>query len=102
MKRIGDWWFAPAPAERLAALRIVIGGYALAYLVGRLPEIIAVSRLPHGAFMPVGVVRVLEAPLPTPWVIAIAVATAVLLGAFVLGVAFRVCAPSPRLDSCGR
>ena len=29
--RIAAWWFAPAPAERLATLRIVIGGAALVW-----------------------------------------------------------------------
>ena len=93
MKRIADWWFAPAPAERLAALRILIGGFALCYVIGRLPELVAVSRLPRSAFQPIGVVRLLDAPLPTAVVIAITVATACLLAAFVLGFGFRVCAP---------
>ena len=46
MKRLADWWFAPAPAERLAALRILIGGYALVYLWARFGEVLAVAKLP--------------------------------------------------------
>lgn len=92
-KRLADWWFAPAPAERLAALRIAIGAYALVWLVGRIPELGELARLPAEHFRPVGVVRVLAGPLPPSAVIAIAAATAALLAGFVLGVAYRVVAP---------
>jgi hypothetical protein len=93
MKRIGDWWFAPAPAERLAALRILIGGYALLYVAVRLPEFVGVARYSPRNFHPIGVVRVLDAPLAPGLVTAIAVVTCVLLAAFVAGVAYRFTAP---------
>ena len=93
MRRIADWWFAPAPAERLAALRIAIGAYALLWLVGRIPELGELARLPAAHFQPVGVVRVLGGPLPPGATIAIGAVTAALLAAFVLGVAYRVVAP---------
>jgi hypothetical protein len=93
MKRIANWWFAPAPAERLAALRILIGAYALVYVAVRLPELAGVARYGRAVFHPVGVVRVLEAPLPPSVVIAIAVVTCVLLAAFVVGFAYRFIAP---------
>ncbi|HEY5951253.1 MAG TPA: HTTM domain-containing protein [Kofleriaceae bacterium] len=93
MKRIADWWFSPAPAERLAALRILIGGYALIYIVARLPELAAVARYGRGNFHPVGIVRVLAVPLPPGAVLAIAIATCVLLAAFVAGFAYRITAP---------
>ncbi len=79
MKRIADWWFAPAPAERLAA--------------SRFPEIVASARLPRALFEPLGVVRVLGAPLPSAVAIAIAATTLALLVAFTLGIAYRVIAP---------
>jgi hypothetical protein len=91
--RLARWWFAPAPAERLAALRILIGGYALVYVLGRLPEFIGVARYGAAQFRPIGVVRVLDAPLPPSVVIAIAAITCALLAAFVLGVAYRAIAP---------
>jgi uncharacterized membrane protein YphA (DoxX/SURF4 family) len=90
--RIADWWFAPAPAERLAMLRILIGTYALAWVGLRLGELHAVAQLTAG-WKPVGLARVLDAPLPPAVVLAIGVATCVLLAAFVLGVAYRVVAP---------
>jgi hypothetical protein len=91
--RLARWWFAPAPAERLAALRILIGGYALVYVLGRLPELIGVARYGAAQFRPIGVVRVLDTPLPPAAVIAIALVTCVLLAAFVLGIAYRALAP---------
>jgi hypothetical protein len=33
LHRIDGYWYTPAPAERLAALRLIIGGFALAYLL---------------------------------------------------------------------
>lgn len=93
MKRVAEWWFAPAPAERLAALRILIGAYALVYVAVRLPELAGVARYGRTVFHPVGVVRVLDAPLPPSVVLAIAIVTCVLLAAFVVGFAYRFTAP---------
>jgi hypothetical protein len=91
--RLSAWWFAPAPAERLAALRILIGGFALVYVAGRLPELVAVARYGDAQFAPIGVVRVLGAPLPAPLPLVIALVTCALLAAFVAGVWYRVTAP---------
>jgi hypothetical protein len=86
------WFFAPAPAERLAAIRIAVGVFAFGWVTGRLPEIYAVSKLPSG-WKPVGPVGYLVDPLP-PWlVLAILIVTSVLLALFVLGVRYRVVAP---------
>src|SRR5262245_51135723 len=93
MKRIADWWFAPAPAERLAALRILIGGYAFVYVTARLPEFIGVARYSATHFSPVGVVRVLDTPLPPSIATAIAIGTCCLLAGFVAGVRYRITAP---------
>jgi hypothetical protein len=93
MRRLSDWWFAPAPAERLAALRILIGGYALIYVAVRLPELLGVARYGRSNFHPVGIVRLLDAPLPPSVALTIAIATCVLLAAFVAGLHYRVTAP---------
>ena len=79
--------------ERLATLRILIGAYALVYVVLGIGELASVSSLPATRFSPVGVVRVLDQPLPVWLVTAIAVMTVVLLAGFVAGVAYRVVAP---------
>jgi vitamin K-dependent gamma-carboxylase-like protein len=93
MNAIARWWFAPAPAERLAVLRIAIGAYALVWLGARMTELIAVARLPKAQFAPVGIVAILDEPLPLLAVVAIAAATLLLLAAFVAGLAYRVVAP---------
>lgn len=93
MKKLAAWWFAPAPAERLAAVRILVGAFALAWVAGRLAESYAVARLPATHFAPTGVVRLIAAPLPPTVALAIGVATSLLLLAFVLGAWFRVVGP---------
>lgn len=93
MKRVADWWFAPAPGERLAALRIAIGTYALVYVIARFVELQAIARLPPQQFRPIGVTRILEAPLVAGTATAIIAATIVLLALLVAGVRYRVVAP---------
>ena len=93
MKRISAWWFAPGSAERLAAVRIAVGLFGLAWVAGRIWETYGVAKLPATHFRPIGVVRLLDAPLPPAVVLAIAIATSVALGLFVLGAAYRVVAP---------
>ncbi len=90
--RIASWWFAPAPPERLAMLRIAIGAFAFGWVWVRFGEIQRVSQLSAG-FHPVGVVRFLDTPLSPGTMTAIAVATLVLLAAFALGFAYRIVAP---------
>jgi hypothetical protein len=91
--RLARWWFAPAPPERLAALRIAIGGFALVWMIARLPEVLSVARLPATEFAPVGVIRVLAMPVPVVAVVAIAVATAACLIGFTAGLGYRITAP---------
>jgi hypothetical protein len=93
MTRIARWWFAPAPAERLAALRIAIGAYAVIWMIARLPELVAVARSPASQLAGVGVTRLLHAPLPPAVAVAVAVATIGLLLAFTAGAGYRVTAP---------
>ncbi|HET9624538.1 MAG TPA: hypothetical protein VFP84_24370 [Kofleriaceae bacterium] len=87
------WWFAPAPAERLAALRIAIGAFATVWLAARLPELWSLAHLSAHELAPVGVVRVVSAPLPVPVVLAIAVASVACLVAFTVGWRYRITAP---------
>ena len=77
-------------ALRLRALRIWIGGYALFYTLARLPELWRVAHYPAGELEPTGLARFV---LPAPLVIGIAIATCVLLGAFVAGWRYRIVAP---------
>lgn len=87
MKRLSAWWFAPAPAERLAALRIAIGGFALLYTLARHRALTAAYV---GSFEAVGVIRM---RVPSSLELAIVLATVVLLALFTLGVAYWLTAP---------
>ena len=56
-RALAGWWFAPLPAERLAALRVLVGLFALAYLSSRLGQLLALPGLPRGSWRPVGAVE---------------------------------------------
>ena len=94
MSKLGGWYFAPAPAERLAMLRWLIGGYALLYLVGRFLGFVDYSRFNPSHFKPVGPVALIEQPLPTAALVVIAGVTVVLGIAFVVGHRFRITGPA--------
>jgi hypothetical protein len=87
------WWFRPAPAERLAALRILVGGFALGYLVSRLPMFLGYGDFPARDFVPLGVTRLLSHPLSSGLHVALTIGTVVLAVLFVAGAGFRVVAP---------
>jgi hypothetical protein len=76
--------------ERLVALRILIGAYAVVYTLARLPELYAVARLPASQFEPTGLARFV---VPAPAVLVIAGLTVALLVAFVAGWRYRTTAP---------
>jgi len=87
------YWFEPAPARRLALLRILVGGFAFAHLVARFPSFTAVARFGREQFVPVGPVALLEEPLSSH-VVTMLVALTVVMGLpFVLGLFYRVTAP---------
>ncbi|MEZ4452427.1 MAG: hypothetical protein R3B09_23380 [Nannocystaceae bacterium] len=87
------WWRAPAPAERLAALRLLIGGFAAVYMLVRLPHLIGIGDLDPAGFRPIGVTSLLAATLDPAIVAAITVATALLGLAFVAGWRFAITGP---------
>lgn len=89
IERVGG----PNPTERLAALRLVLGGFALGYLLLRGPHLLGYAGFSPDRFSPVGVVSLLPAPV-SPWVHYLLYLAAVVSGfAFVLGVRFRLVAP---------
>jgi hypothetical protein len=83
---------AVAPPERLAMLRILTGGFALVYLVVRLPVFLALADRRTG-FDGVGVANLLDGPVSGVVVDATVAATALGGLAFVLGWRFRVAGP---------
>lgn len=85
---------APAPAARLAALRVLIGGFAMIYVFARLPYFLSYGGFTAAQFKPVGVVWLLcDAPLPSVVVTVLTLVTAVLSIPFFLGLGMRVVGP---------
>ena len=93
MKRTLDAWFAPAPAERLAAMRLLVGAFALVYLATQLPLWFGDAQFHDGDFRPLGVVRLLDGPLPRGLRLALPLVTMALAAVFMLGLAHRWLAP---------
>lgn len=88
-----DRWYRPVLApERLAALRILIGGFAALYLAIRLPNLLGLHDL--GGFDPPGLAALLSGPLPPALVVAQALLALALGLAFALGLCFRVTGPA--------
>lgn len=86
-------WFVPAPALRLATLRVLIVGFAWLYLFVRLPAVLVLHEHPAGQFHPVGLLLGWTAPPPVAVVI-VAVLAAIASGlAFGLGFRARVSGP---------
>lgn len=82
----------PAPAERLAALRLVLGGSALVYTVVRAAHLAG----QHSArqFAPVGPLAWLDSPLPQALIVALVAATIATGVAFTIGWRFRIAGPA--------
>jgi hypothetical protein len=85
--------FAPAPAERIAAVRVLVGAFGTVYVLARVPYILDIAALPDARFEAVGVVNALDGPLPVWTVRVLLVGTALLGVAFTVGWRYRVVAP---------
>ena len=94
MRTVDRWLFAPAPATRLAAFRVLAGGFALVYVIVRLPALWALTRRPEPRFDGVGVLGWLEGPPPSALVAGLLVATLVAGSAFVVGWRFEISGPA--------
>lgn len=90
---IGRWLAPAAPARRLALFRVLVGAFALVYLVVRLPAFWATATLADG-FDPVGVLAPLDRPLPAGAVRALVIAAPLLAAAVAAGLWFRVTGPA--------
>jgi hypothetical protein len=87
------WWTRPAWPEPLAALRVLLGGWAVIYVAIRAGDL-AGHPGDRGAFRPVGVLSVLETPYSNGLARS-AVAMTIVLGiAFVAGWRFRATGPA--------
>lgn len=89
VRRLDGYWLAPAPAERLALLRILIGGFALVYIAITAGNLMSVATFDARQFDPVGISNVLGGPLAASLACGLVVATFVAGLAFVAGWRFR-------------
>ena len=92
--RVGRWLFPPAPPERLAVFRILVGVFDVAYLAIRLPVFLALADRGADELQPVGLLAPLGQPLPGPLLVALVVAVLLLGAAFTLGSGFRWTGPT--------
>jgi hypothetical protein len=92
--RLDGWWRTPAPATRLAVLRLLVGGFALAYVVIRAPHLASYASFDDSQFAQVGVATLLSGPLPDLAVRLLVPATIASGVAFVAGWRFRVSGPA--------
>lgn len=92
-ERLLAFWYAPAPAVRLALLRIAFGAFATWYLGTRLRPLSNVATLEPWQFSPVGLAWFLARPLPSSVVLGAVVAALALAPAVALGFRYRVVAP---------
>lgn len=94
MKRTLDRvWFVPIPGLRLAVLRVLIGAFALVWLIGFAPILLPSLWFPPERFEPVGVVTLLEQPLAPALGVLIWLLTVIAGVATLLGWRFRMLAP---------
>ena len=93
LARFHRYWAGPQPAERLAALRIVTGLFALAYLLVRAAHFTGLANFGVSDFAPVGIARVLDEPLAPGAHYAVYIATVLSGAAFVSGAYFRFSGP---------
>jgi len=94
LERFDAWWLAPAPAERPAVLRVLVGLYCIGLLAARGSEYVAAVGSPAGQFAPAGVAGILKTPLPSAVGVVLIVATGVLAVAFTVGWRYRFSAPA--------
>jgi hypothetical protein len=89
-----DRFVAPAPAERLATLRILVGIYATGWAIVRLPEHLASTTRSDLGWRPSGLWSRLDAPPSDLAVLGLALGAPVLGLLFVAGRRFHVVGPA--------
>lgn len=84
---------ANIPSERLALVRILLGGFCVFYFSGRFSVFARAAALDPAGFRPVGIVSVLSAPLAVSWSIALQWLTLLCAVLFAIGYRYRITAP---------
>ena len=93
MKKLHDYWFSPAPATRLAFIRILTGGFGLWYLLTRYSHFTAYDKADPRLFSPVGFSALLSEPMPVFFAQALYYATLIARACYLLGFRFRLSGP---------
>ncbi len=93
LARVPEWLAPPVPARRLAIVRIVVMGYACAWLAGVGPDLLARAAFAPSRFAAVGL-AVWTGPVAPTTVAIVLVATALAGLAVLLGVGYRGLAPA--------
>ncbi len=93
VRRLDRWLQSPAPPERLAMLRLAIGGYALVNLFISIGEFARLAERPASQFEPVGLAGLLVDPVSSSVLWTLFVVSAISGTAFVAGAFFRVAGP---------
>ena len=93
LHRLNRFWFAEAPATRLALLRIVVGGFALQYVAVRYAMFMKMASSDPQLFEPVGLAWFLDRPIPVEGFQLLLIATLLANLAFVLGWRYRYTGP---------
>jgi hypothetical protein len=86
--------FAPAPAERLAVLRLLVGGFTVAYLAVRLGAFASLADASPGRFDPVGILWSLDGPLADGVLAGLLVVALAAGVAYTAGAWFRMSGPA--------
>jgi hypothetical protein len=90
---LGNYWHAPAPAERLAVLRILTGLFASIYVAVRIVYFASYAKLGPQQFKPIGIVSFIDAPASPTFTWTIAIITVLSGAAFTAGFYYRIAAP---------
>jgi hypothetical protein len=93
LRAFDRYWFDQAPAARIGFLRVLVGAFAVVYLVARTPYLLSYATFNPAQFDAMGPVSVIDSPL-LPWLWqGIVFATIALSVAFVLGWKHRITGP---------
>jgi hypothetical protein len=92
-ERIADVLEPVAPAERLAALRILVGAFTAIYVLARIPGFTSPLAQSPKSFAPVGLAHLLSQPMPAWALYALLGLTIATSACFVLGLRFRITGP---------
>ncbi|MFW6075797.1 MAG: hypothetical protein ACOC9Y_09385, partial [Chloroflexota bacterium] len=84
LRRLDQWWMEPLSPYPLALFRIVVGAFALGYLIFWWPSMVSNAGFEPTQFEPAGIVSVLTEPLAS-WAV-----HPLLIGALITGIAFTL------------